>query len=64
MTFILDYAATRTGRMAIVNLDVKQQPTETVLDYYSRIVMFVDDLEGLLPAARRIPELICSTLTK
>lgn len=53
--FIQGYATTRTARTAIVNLDVKQQQQETVLDYYSRIVKAVDDLEALLPAARRVP---------
>lgn len=53
--FIQGYAATRTARTAVVNLDIKQQPTETVLDYYARIVKSVDDLEALLPAARRVP---------
>jgi hypothetical protein len=38
-----------------VNLDVKQQPTEVVLDYYPWIVKSVNDLEARLPTAKIIP---------
>ena len=36
--FIQAYASICMARTAVVNLDVKQQPNESVLDYYTKII--------------------------
>ncbi len=54
--FLESFAPARTARTATVNLhEVKQQPAEDVVGFYSRVINIIDELEILLPAAARRP---------
>ena len=56
VAFLEAYSATRTARTATINIvDLRQGATESVLDFHSRVVKAVDDMEALLPAAQRLP---------
>lgn len=52
--FLTSYAPALTARTATVNLhDVKQNSQESIVQFYSRVIKAVNDLEALLPAAQR-----------
>ncbi len=50
------YSRVQTARTAVVNLsDLKQESSESVTYFGSRVAGIVDDLEILMPAASRAP---------
>ena len=54
--FLQAYSSIRTTRSTIVNLaDVKQQPNESVVAYYPKVVKAIDDLEALVSPAGFTP---------
>ena len=54
--FLESFAPARTARTATVNLhEIKQQPAEDVVGFYSRVIEAIDELELLIPPAARRP---------
>ena len=50
------YSRVQTARTTVVNLaDLKQNPSESITDFGSRVAIIVSDLEQLMPANSRIP---------
>ena len=56
-TFLHTYSKVRTARTATTNLaEVKQGNSESVNDYYNRVLSAINDLHQLMPAAALIRE--------
>lgn len=56
VAFLTSFAEATTARTASVSLhDVKQTASETIVAFYARVIKLVDNIELLLPAAKRLP---------
>ena len=54
--FLMAYEPARTARTAMINIhDLKQASQETVVDFRTRVIRAIDDIEALLPPEGRIP---------